>query len=275
MKNHFIFSYSGNKRNEVQNLYYYLDLNNISTIIETNCGTSALSYYLHTLHPNKFKYVLNDNSTVLMELYKILMDVDLSTKLNGEINKLIDTFNTFEDEKERQIWWNNLRKIHTNSNIYIFIFIQKYGQLQGKKHPTFKRILKIKPFNCDDYKITHFLRTENVEIVLGNDIDICKKYKDHEDVLIFLDPPYLNTSNGEYSDYILNIYEYIYNNNINDWKANTYLILENIWIIRLLFKDNFMTEPYDKMYEGSKKKTNHIIISNRDLNLNKITFKFN
>jgi len=44
MKNHFIFSYSGNKRDEVKGIYDLLDLKNVETIIEPCCGTSAFSY---------------------------------------------------------------------------------------------------------------------------------------------------------------------------------------------------------------------------------------
>ncbi len=46
MKNHFLYSYSGNKRNECQRLYKLMNFDNIDTIIETNCGSSALSYYI-------------------------------------------------------------------------------------------------------------------------------------------------------------------------------------------------------------------------------------
>ena len=68
MKNHFIFSYAGNKRNEVEQIFDKIDLKDIDTIIEPFCGSSAMSYYLSTLYPKKFKYILNDNSK---EIYNI------------------------------------------------------------------------------------------------------------------------------------------------------------------------------------------------------------
>ena len=34
MKNHFFFSYAGNKREEVEHIYNLLDLNNIDTIVD-------------------------------------------------------------------------------------------------------------------------------------------------------------------------------------------------------------------------------------------------
>jgi site-specific DNA-adenine methylase len=50
-----------------------VDLYDMEYIVEL-CGTSAMSYYIHTLHPLEFKYVLNDNNQHLIELYNILKD---------------------------------------------------------------------------------------------------------------------------------------------------------------------------------------------------------
>ena len=263
MRNHFIFSYSGNKRLEVENLYSKLKLDDIKTIVETNCGTSALSYYISTLHPKQFNYILNDNCEMLIDLYNMLKSVELSSILNDEVNKLVEIFNYYDDEKERQKWWNSLRPTKaTKINKYAYLFTMKYGQMQAKMHPPFARIRQLKFFNCEDYAITHFLRTENVECVLGLDNDICDKYKNNEDTLIFLDPPYINTSNMEYENPTMNIYEYLYHSNINNWKAKTFLILENTWLIKLIFARNDISDEYNKLYQGSKKKTTHVVISN-------------
>ena len=57
MKNHFYFPYVGNKREEVEYILNNLNLDNITTIIEPFCGSCALSYYISTKYPNKFKYI--------------------------------------------------------------------------------------------------------------------------------------------------------------------------------------------------------------------------
>jgi hypothetical protein len=41
MKNHFFYSYVGNKREEVEHIYNLLDLNNINTIVEPFCECVA------------------------------------------------------------------------------------------------------------------------------------------------------------------------------------------------------------------------------------------
>ena len=78
MKNHYLISYAGNKRQEVENIYNYsktlLNNNVIDTIAELFCGSQAFSYYISTLYPKKFKYILNDNDIFLKELYEIFKD---------------------------------------------------------------------------------------------------------------------------------------------------------------------------------------------------------
>jgi site-specific DNA-adenine methylase len=93
MKNHFFIGYAGNKRQEVNKIYEHLDLNKIDTIIEPFCGTSAMSFYIASLHPKKFKYILNDYDNKLIELYKISLDEEafkiLCNELNEDYSKII------------------------------------------------------------------------------------------------------------------------------------------------------------------------------------------
>ena len=45
-------------------------------------------------------------------------------------------------------------------------------------------------------------------------------------------------------------------------KSHIYLILEDHWILRMLFANNKILLKYAKQYQVSKKETNHIIIYN-------------
>ena len=73
IKNHLFCGYAGNKRNECEIIYEEIKnkLDNIATIIESFCGTSAFSYYISLKHPKQFKYVSNDNNIFLIQLYAI------------------------------------------------------------------------------------------------------------------------------------------------------------------------------------------------------------
>jgi hypothetical protein len=53
----------------------------------------------------------------------------------------------------------------------------------------------------------------------------------------------------------------MYKNDINLWLSNIVLCLENIWIIRMLFSKNTISDEYAKQYQLSKKKTTHIVIT--------------
>ena len=91
MKNHFFFSYVGNKRDEVEIIYNKVKdgLNNIDTIIEPFCGSSAFSFYIASLHPRRFKYVLNDNNKYLIQLYTIARSPTQFNKLVSKLNKML------------------------------------------------------------------------------------------------------------------------------------------------------------------------------------------
>ena len=73
-RTHFVMSYPGNKRTEIKEILKDIDLSNIKYIVEPFCGTSALSYAISKMYPNKFKYVLNDNNDKLIKLYEIMKD---------------------------------------------------------------------------------------------------------------------------------------------------------------------------------------------------------
>ncbi len=85
-------------------------------------------------------------------------------------------------------------------------------------------------------------------------IKVYEQFKNNKECIIIMDPPYVSTTTNFYYDYNMNIYEYLYNNNITNEKAKIYLILENIWIIKLLFQHNFILFEYDKQYIQSRKK---------------------
>jgi len=249
MKNHFIFSYAGNKRQEVEKIYENLDLSNIDTIIEPFCGTAALSYYISTLHPKKFKYILNDNNETLMQLYNILKDDKETLLFETKIDNIIKDTNFNKDI---------YTKLDINTPEGYFIKNKIYKIKRG----LFPLVYKYKYIKLSDYPIVNFLRTENVEIRNDNALDLYKLYYDNMKTLLFLDPPYINTETNFYKKPSIEIYEYLRNNKIENNKAYTCLVLEKIPIINSLFKDS-KTIKYPKIYQTTQKKTEHLMILNK------------
>jgi len=255
MKNHFFIAYAGNKREEVNIIHDYIKPKltpSITTIIEPFCGTSALSYYISTLYPKKYKYLLNDNNKYLIELYKIC-------KNNNKINKFIKNVLKLLDKIDKDKY-NEIIKKDTVEAWYIKhkIYCIRAGLFpnDGKEIPMIKSIHKFK-----ECSIIKFIQNEDIEFKNIDAIDLIEQ-NNNEYSLIFLDPPYLNSCNTLYKCPTINIYEYLNKNKIHNMHATIILCLEDMWIIRLLFSENNFSDTYDKQYQMGKKKTNHIIITN-------------
>lgn len=254
MKNHFIFPYAGNKREEVEIIHEFIKdkLEGIDTIIEPFCGTSAISCYLSQLYPKKYKYILNDLDSNLIELYNVMKDKDKFQKFSDEFQTILKTI--------------------TNKDIYLGI----------TKQPTLmawfikNKVCKIRPglspeiFNfttnkylLKDIGIINFLLNEDVTITCGDGTDIIKSKQNNSNCLFFIDPPYIMSYNLFYEAQKTNIYEFFKDNDIGAFASSVVLVLEDNWIIRVIFK-SFIKQSYDKQYKNAqRKKTNHIIIMNK------------
>lgn len=266
MKNHFIISYFGNKREEVENLYKLMKLDDIEIIIEPFCGSCALSYYISLLHPKKYKYILNDNNKYLIELMNIMKDDNKINEFENKINDYVEQLNNIKiQEKRKELY---LKFVKTD-DIYGYLISHKYYTI---RHGLFKfdkdkngDLLDYKKFYFKDYPIYNFFKNEDIEIYNLNGIKIFEKYKQNKKALIFLDPPYIQLTNAFYKNGAnedFNIYEYLSLNNIKKEKAKIYIILEDNWIIKLLFKNNNIIDNNCKIYQTTKKKYNHITITN-------------
>jgi site-specific DNA-adenine methylase len=262
MKNHFIFSYSGNKRNEVEyiynttkDIYKYED---IKTIVEPFCGSCAYSYYISTLYPKKYKYILNDNDKFLYGIFLLIVN-ETSQTINDNMNVLINEFNKYDNDKERKEFYISL--CNDKNNLYKFFFISKYYNIRRGLYPLLSRINQIKPFKIEEIPFYKFVKTEDIEFLNCDSVDIIKKYKDDTQSILFLDPPYVLSCNSAYNCPEVNCYEYLQDNNINLWMSSVICCFENTWIIKLLFRENKISIPYDKQYQMTKKNTTHIIIT--------------
>ena len=249
MKNHFIMSYAGNKRNEVADLVKELDFDKITTIVEPYCGTAAFSWYVSTLYPGKFRYVLNDNSDELQELYRIMQNETLFEKLIADATALnegltLEKYKKIKAKKDFMAWFYANTSYNFRVGCYPITGPKNYEKIR-------------------DAPIIQFLRNENVQFTQLDGVAVYEKYKTDPDVLLFLDPPYISSCNDFYSAASGNIYEYLFVHSIDEERAKIVLILENIWIIQLLFKDKGRQILKDKTYSITHKKTQHVTVINR------------
>jgi site-specific DNA-adenine methylase len=254
VKNHFFFGYCGNKRNEAENIYKTIvnikGINDVKTIIEPFCGSCAMSVYISHQEPKKYKYVINDNNKHLVELLKV-------AKSDTKLDKLIDDLN----KKVVGIDKEKYKAILKEDTLISWIISHTIYAIRPCMFPS-KGHIKDNYNNFKSVDVVKFLRNENVTITNTDGIDVINKFKDIKTCLMLLDPPYIILCNEMYANSDVNIYQYLYNNKIENMKCKMLLCLESIWIIKLLFQNNKILEEYNKTYEMSKRKTQHVIITN-------------
>ena len=253
MKNHFIYCYSGNKRNETQNFLNNIKLDNIKNIIEPFCGSSAISFAIWLEHKDAFIYSLNDSDKKLIEVYNIMKNEPIE-----EIEKNVNEFS--KNIKNKDDWLYELK--NNDKTIYSYIFFKKFSKMSqygffplGKNLNTFTISKETKQF-------IEFIKQPYVHIAQGDWFEVFDKFKNEETALFMIDPPYVMSCNDHYVEKNLNVYEYFSNNKIEIFKSKIYLILEDHWILRLIFKNNKILLKYAKQYQINHKQTHHLIIYN-------------
>jgi site-specific DNA-adenine methylase len=254
MKNHFIYSYTGNKRNETENFLNNIRLDNIKNIIEPFCGSSAISFAIWLEHQDKFNYYLNDSDKQLIEVYNIMKNESIE-----EIEKNVNEFS--KNIKNKDDWIHAIK--NNDTTIYSYLFFKRFSNM-GRYgfYPNDKK-------NVYNFKITketkdfiEFIKQPYVHVSHGDWFEVFEVFKNDATTLFMIDPPYIMACNDFYTDRKLNVYQYFYDNKIENNKSHIYLILEDHWILRMIFVNNKILLKYAKTYQMSKKATNHIIIYN-------------
>jgi len=173
MKNHYFYSYVGNKREEVEHIYSLLDLENIDTIVEPFCGSCAMSYYIWTQNKDKnYKYILNDLNNNLIDLLKIIRSGEYKD-IENEVNKMREEILTNKNDliKAKNIY-NNYVRINnkTNNDTYFlklcsYVFSNKYNSLRAGLFPLkdFKSKFH-KKLDLSIAPIYDFLVNANIEL---------------------------------------------------------------------------------------------------------------
>jgi len=164
-----------------------------------------------------------------------------------------------EVSKNKQIYDKFIKE---NNDVFSWFISHKFYNIRPGIFPHNKKISEI------DFKklpVYNFYKNAKIEFYNLDGLEIYEKYKADNKNLIVMDPPYLNACNDFYYDSKANIYEYLYENDIIKEKAKIYLILEDIWIIKMLF-NKYIIQSYDKKYQTTKKNTTHIIIYNKKSN---------
>ena len=188
--------------------------------------------------------------STIIELYKLMQDAAAFSKFTAEIN---ETVQTIVDKAAYLV-------IVKQDTVMAWVIKHLVYNIRAGLY-DFKYTPNIYDFST--YGIVQFLRTENVERRCGDGCDVLREFKDDMSCLMLVDPPYLLSDNSVYSKGCrdTNIYEHCSDNFITNMQAGVVYVVEDNWIMRMVFK-GCVKVRYDKLYEARRKKTQHVIISN-------------
>jgi site-specific DNA-adenine methylase len=275
IRNTFPLGCFGNKYREVTNILNFIEplVTNDTVFIEPFCGSCCISFNLYIKHPNII-YIINDLDEHRINFYKNMKSEEERTKL-------------YELEKEIQLqgreFYNSIvekgRSIKLNPYLSYVI---------GKRiHAYREGLFPDKPFKTKEVSDDWINFFNKCEIFNKDYFKILEDYKDNENAIIYLDPPYLNSCNTQYSKYnensqVINEDLIIIKDNtkiyidilnlLKSSKSKIFMSLNRNSITEYLFKD-FILNSYNKIYDTSvggkcnnKKRVENILyISNTNI----------
>jgi site-specific DNA-adenine methylase len=177
----FVLTYNGNKYREAKKLTF-IDVNDYDIIIEPFCGIFGLSRALLELNPDyKGEFWLNDIDTELIDFYKQIQAKDYS---------VIDE-HTYPDTMTNKDLNGIIKGMRIPTLIYKFSI--------GNVCSTIRGVAKIKNFNANKKDFETFL--PKCKFSNQPHTDFLASLPKDKRILIFYDPPYLNSTNTEYTKY--------------------------------------------------------------------------
>jgi site-specific DNA-adenine methylase len=237
----------GNKSRELHKFIDYVPIDSNMLYVEPFAGSFALCRHLYKLNKN-LKFHINDNDTELFNIYTKIEEY------RNEVNRFLQYFRQLEyyvrkDKLKEYTFINNEFKEAIIKTYVVRGYIIKVSNKDVNDQSTID-ILNKSRVTCLDY------------------MEVLNEYRDNEKAFIFLDPPYLFCNNSSYqkqhgertemdnSDMIINILEFM-----KSCACKCLLIVNDLKIIRMLYKD-MIKDTYDVVYQISKRKSKHLIITN-------------
>jgi site-specific DNA-adenine methylase len=249
-----LLSRLGNKKNDIKYFLKYLPLD-IKNIVEPFGGSFAVIHYFYK--DDKYNKYVNDNDDNLHYIYKypeeyknLVIECNNIAKNNLLENKKLVDYKKFKKEYDK-LKYDEILKEEYKKNRIVLGCVVKYVKDENINEIYDEEIEKMKKIN--------FYNKDYLEIL--------EQHYKNKDTFIFLDPPYLFSNNSCYqktnekkdcTGIYMKILEYLKNKKT---KAKIMLIINDLEILRLLFKD-YLVDDYDKIYQLGKRKEKILIICN-------------
>jgi len=258
MSSLFYFPWTGNKRGEVKYFIDYIKAAKPKRIIEPFCGSCAVSLHCSIKEGLECDYIVNDTDPELISFLE-----HVKTYGCKELFQYCEDNRYVTKEEFKKI----INQYKTNPTLYNYLYYRKIYNLRPGIHPP--KTKKISTSPAKYLKTDKFFKQANITHEDYN--DCINKYKDDPDALVFLDPPYLDSCNSDYSEYskgttqdlipdntviFIDILNYLKNS-----KCKIILIMNGNALTRYLFNP-WIRGEYTKTYQLHKRKTKHLLITN-------------
>lgn len=255
-----LFGRLGNKTNDIKHFKHLLPLDVIN-VVEPFGGTFAVIKNIYN-STNYIKYV-NDNDPGLFAIYN---DPNGFAYYTLQMNELMKSFIYDKTTKNNLVdfdkFYEHIEELGYDQDPFYNEW-KNHHQIRGKMLHYLKTLnngsftdqiilMKSIRFTNDDYKI------------------VLDRHRQDPTAFIFIDPPYLFSHNDHYSaqsketgipdmtQIIIDLVELLKDPTT---KAKIMIIINDMAILRWLFKD-FIKMAYSRIYQLSKNKDRHLIITN-------------
>lgn len=254
--NNFYFSYMGNKRQEIKYIEELFEKIKFNIFVEPFGGTCALSRFVDEKFNTDKKLIdfyINDIGEDLCFFTNNFYKYDDEVITNCK--KIVSNIKNKEDYKKYLDDNKNIDNTDIINKLTYYLFYRTAyyihnGTYFGLRPPKYVNILKVKnklnKFFKDNYYNCHSY------------IDTFNKFRDNKDALIFLDPPYVNTSCEDYQISNKNSFEEMWENIyelFENSQCSIIMIVNNNFFMRKTFEKWFY-KSYDKKYSSPKTKPN-------------------
>ena len=235
----------GSKENDIKFFKHLLPLD-VETVVEVFGGSFAVIKHFYK-DLDKYKFHINDLDDDLFYIY-------------NNYNEMIAKFKELNETYIESFEYKNKEfKLYFES-------LEMNGHLKNYLYKTnFVRGCMFKPKKSLNYNPIEIDILNNALITNKDYKELFAQYHDDENAFLFLDPPYLFSDNSGYNpqnedtdmtQIIIDILELI-----KTCKCKVMIVINKLNILSYLFKDFVKTE-YGKIYQISKKKAIHIVITN-------------
>ena len=206
-----LFRYSGAKSIFIDDINYLLNREKASTYVEAFLGSGAI--YLNLNNDNFENFYINDISREIVHIFKTFKDITFKfykTHFNyvmerfGDIEASKESYMTFRNWFNKNVWKSDTKAegiflmILASACINSFFTMSRNGFIASWGNRNFGK-------NYDEYAHNHIRKRLNKNTIITNYdfFDFAEFFKDEkkDDVLMFLDPPYIKSGDMPYDKF--------------------------------------------------------------------------